>query len=204
MARLEQWRLRLMEYFIAFVNFQPYASFLERMFRNFEKPLHEVRKKETDSKILRILSLEILDTLYPEDECLYVFTDGSKLTDNSNASTGVCCNLFFSFYTPIGIHSTPFGTEIAAIRIALSQLHCHTDRVSKVVILCDSRAALLVISSMEAPLSVDILKCQLLIGDLLHCHIDIAMQWIPSHCGIDGNETADCLTKKGTKNLSNI
>ncbi|GFV14251.1 hypothetical protein TNCV_1163741 [Trichonephila clavipes] len=57
------------------------------------------------------------------------------------------------------------------------------------------------ISSIEAPLSVDILNCQLLIGDLLQCHIDSAIQWIPSHCGIDGNENADCLVKKETKSF---
>ncbi|GFU98927.1 uncharacterized protein LOC103523953 [Trichonephila clavipes] len=100
--------------------------------------LQEVQKKETGSQILRILSLETFDTLYLEDEWLYVYKDGSKLTDNSNAGAGVCCNLL-SFYTPIGIHSTAYDAEISAIRIALSQLLCHTDRVSKVVILCDSR-----------------------------------------------------------------
>ncbi|GFW43633.1 hypothetical protein TNCV_4769831 [Trichonephila clavipes] len=79
-----------------------------------------------------------------------------------------------SFYTPIGIHDTAFDAEIAAIHIVLSQFFCHTDCVSKVVILCDSRVAHQAISSIEAPLSKDILKCQLL--DLLQCHIDIAIQ----------------------------
>ncbi|GFY59410.1 hypothetical protein TNIN_318601 [Trichonephila inaurata madagascariensis] len=65
--------------------------------------------------------------------------------------------------------------------------------------LCDSGAAFQAIFSIEAPLSVDILKFQLLIGDLLQCHIGIAMQCIPSNCGIDWNENADCLVKKGTK-----
>ncbi|GFW17097.1 hypothetical protein TNCV_2762211 [Trichonephila clavipes] len=108
--------------------------------------LHEFCKKETGSQILRIFSLETLDTLYPENEWLYVFRDGSKMTDNSNASAGVCCNLLF-FYIPIGIHSTAFDAELLAIRIVLSQLlyEYHTD--------CGSRAALQAIYSIEASLS---------------------------------------------------
>ncbi|GFW93686.1 hypothetical protein TNCV_4542131 [Trichonephila clavipes] len=58
----------------------------------------------------------------------------------------------------------------------LSQLLCRIDRVSKVVILGDSKASHQTISSIEAPLSVGILKCQLLIGDLLQSRIDIAVQ----------------------------
>ncbi|GFW60649.1 hypothetical protein TNCV_569951 [Trichonephila clavipes] len=100
---------------------------------------------------------------------------------------------------PIEIHSSAVDAEFAAMRIDLSQLLCHTDRVSKVVILSDSRAALQAISSIEAPIPVDNLKCQLLIGDLFQSHIDIAIKRIPLHCGMDENENADCLAKKGTK-----
>ncbi|GFY10308.1 RNase H domain-containing protein [Trichonephila clavipes] len=155
-------------------------------------------KERNSLKILRILSLETLNTLYLESEWLYVFTDDSKLTDNSNAGAGVCCDLF-SFCSLIGIHRTAFNAEIASIHIAVCQLFCHTDRVSKVVILSDSRAVLQAISSIKALMSVDILKCQQLIDDILQSHIDIALQWIPSHCGIDGKENAECLAKKGTK-----
>ncbi|GFS31388.1 hypothetical protein TNIN_165861 [Trichonephila inaurata madagascariensis] len=149
-------------------------------------------ERKIDSRILRILSVETLDNLYPENERLYVFMDGSKLTDNRNAGAGVCCKLLL-------IYSTDFDAKIAAIRIVLFPLLCHTDCASMVVILCDIRAAHGAIFCIEAPFSVDIHKCQLLVCDLLQCHKDIAMQWIPSHCGIDENENADCLLKKGTK-----
>ncbi|GFV13423.1 hypothetical protein TNCV_2556051 [Trichonephila clavipes] len=49
------------------------------------------RKKKTGSQIQRILSLEILKTFHYDGEWLYVFTDGSKFTDNSNAGAGVFC-----------------------------------------------------------------------------------------------------------------
>ncbi|GFW63594.1 hypothetical protein TNCV_4328821 [Trichonephila clavipes] len=69
------------------------------------------------------------DNFYPEDEWLLVYMDGSKLTDNRYTYAGVCCKLL-SFYTPIEIHSTAFDAVFAALRIALFQLHSHTDRVS--------------------------------------------------------------------------
>ncbi|GFY44749.1 hypothetical protein TNIN_302211 [Trichonephila inaurata madagascariensis] len=45
------------------------------------------------------------------------------------------------------------------------------------------------------PMSVDTLKCQQLISDILRCHMNHGIQWIKSHCGIDGNENTNCLTK---------
>ncbi|GFX65759.1 hypothetical protein TNCV_2042931 [Trichonephila clavipes] len=63
-------------------------------------------------------------------------------------------------YRPIGKYSTAFDAEIAAIRITLSQLLCHTDRVSKLVILSDSMVTFEAISSFKAPILVDVLKCQ--------------------------------------------
>ncbi|GFX00655.1 hypothetical protein TNCV_2236621 [Trichonephila clavipes] len=80
-----------------------------------------------------------------------------ELIDKSNEGTGVCCNLL-SFYTN-RIYRTAFDAKTAAIRIALSRLLSHTDRVSKVVILSNSRVALQAISSIEAPISVVISKC---------------------------------------------
>ncbi|GFS39574.1 hypothetical protein TNIN_327231 [Trichonephila inaurata madagascariensis] len=52
------------------------------------------RKKEADSQTLRILSLETLNTLYSEGKWLYVFTDGSKLTDNINVGAGVSSAIY--------------------------------------------------------------------------------------------------------------
>ncbi|GFT16731.1 uncharacterized protein LOC103523915 [Trichonephila clavipes] len=97
------------------------------------------------------------------------------------------------------LFTTALFLMLTAMHIVLSQLFCHTNRFSKVVILSDSRAALYARSSIKVPMSVDVRKCQQLISDILRSHIDIAMQWIPSHCGIDGNENADSLAKKGTK-----
>ncbi|GFS31500.1 RNase H domain-containing protein [Trichonephila inaurata madagascariensis] len=64
----------------------------------------------------------------------------------------------------------------------------------------DSRAVLLTISSSEALASVDILKIHLSLNDLMESHEErFALQWVPAHCGLQGNETADSLTNKASK-----
>ncbi|GFY71784.1 hypothetical protein TNIN_394851 [Trichonephila inaurata madagascariensis] len=115
--------------------------------------------------------------------------DGSKLTDNSNADAGVCCNLF-SFYTQIGNHSTAFDAKITAT---------HRSCFNGSYIVRFKGGPIQAISSIEAPLSVNILKCQTLAGDLLQCYIDIVMRCIPLHWRFDGSENADCLAKIGQK-----
>jgi hypothetical protein len=49
------------------------------------------------------------------------------------------------------------------------------------------------ITTMEAR------DCQDLIRQLMTKHKQIALQWIPGHCQITGNEQADALAKKGAK-----
>ena len=46
--------------------------------------------------------------------------------------------------------------------------------------------------------SNDILYCRKLIRNLTAQNKEIVLHWIPSHCGIVGNEMADNLAKKGT------
>ncbi|GFS60035.1 hypothetical protein TNIN_491691 [Trichonephila inaurata madagascariensis] len=62
----------------------------------------------------------------------------------------------------------------------------------------DSRMALQAISSIEAQLSrysqMSTVNCR-----FTSMPYRIAMQWIPSHYGIDGNENANCSVKKRTK-----
>ncbi|GIY22873.1 hypothetical protein CDAR_599931 [Caerostris darwini] len=90
----------------------------------------------------------MLNILYPDPEWLRIFFDGSLLSDSHNAGARVFSE-FFSFYVPVG-RGTAFDGEIAAIRTALSQLQCHLEKFTR-VILCDSIAALLAIVSDNNP-----------------------------------------------------
>ena len=48
-------------------------------------------------------------------------------------------------------------------------------------------------------ISTEARDCQALIGQLKAKHKQIALQWIPGHCQMAGNEHADALAKKGAK-----
>ncbi|GIY87029.1 RNase H domain-containing protein [Caerostris darwini] len=143
----------------------------------------------------------MLNILYPDPEWLRILTDRSLL---SKAGAGVFSEIF-SFYVPVG-RGTAFDGEIAAIRTALYQLQCHLEKFTRVVILCDSRAALLAIVSNNNPKTQDILDCRYHPENLASLEKTIVLQWVSAPCGVPGNEKADFLAKMGAlitqKNIS--
>ena len=73
-------------------------------------------KGEIGTETLRHLALETMNTRYPQDKWLHIFTDGSQIDGYINAGAGIHCELF-SCYMPLGQHSTAFDGEIQAIRM---------------------------------------------------------------------------------------
>ena len=144
------------------------------------------------------LTLETMNTRYPQDKWLHIFTDSSQLEGYIKAGAGIHCELF-SCYIPLGQHSTAFDGEIEAIRTALRLLNLHQNKFERSVIFSDSKAAILSAGSTETKISAEARDCQDLIRQLKVKHKQIALQWIPGHCQIAGNEQADTLPKKGTK-----
>jgi len=59
---------------------------------------------ETGTETLRHLALETMNTRYPQDKLLHIFTDGSQIDGYINASAGIHCEPF-SCYMPLGQHS---------------------------------------------------------------------------------------------------
>jgi len=116
-----------------------------------------------------------------------------------NAGAGIYCERF-SCYMQLGQHSTAFDGEIEAIRTALLLLNLHQNKFERAVIFSDSKAAILSAGSTETVISTEVRDCrQALIRQLKAKHKQIALQWIPGHCQIAGNEHADKLAKKGAK-----
>jgi len=131
---------------------------------------------------------------------MHIFTDGSQIDGYINAGGGIYCELF-SCYTsiPLGQHSTAFDGEIEATRTALRLLNLHQNKFERAVIFSDPTATILFAGSTETVISTEAKDCQVLIRQLKAKHKQIALQWIPGHCQITGNEDADALAKKGAK-----
>jgi ribonuclease HI len=82
---------------------------------------------------------------------------------------------------------------------ALMQLFGRTGSFEKAVIFSDSSAAIQLIAKLDALPSKRVTEIHSSIKLLQGLQKDIKFQWIPSHCGVMGNEMAYYLAKKGTK-----
>ncbi|KAJ4429612.1 hypothetical protein ANN_21798 [Periplaneta americana] len=156
----------------------------------------EILKSEVNTKILKQLSLETINIRYPPQNWLHLYTDGSLISREQGASASVTCCLF-SLYRSLGYGTTSFDGEIIAISECLRNLLCHINKFRNAVILSDSKAAILSIVSKHTPSSqtAEITK---MLSQLISLNKRIVFQWIPSHCGILGNENVDALAKKGS------
>jgi hypothetical protein len=80
---------------------------------------------------------------------------------------------------------------------ALRQFFSRTGSCKKAVTFTESTAAILSISKSDAPPSKRITEIHSSMKLLKGLQHDIKFQWIPSHCGVVGNEMADYLAMKG-------
>ncbi|GFW11712.1 uncharacterized protein LOC103524116 [Trichonephila clavipes] len=112
-----------------------------------------VRKRDLSPTALHAIALETINTRFPPEEWLHIYTDGSLLDFAQGAGIGVFSHLF-SFY----LHAGPLTT--------------HFDEL-----------------------------CRELLGKIKG---KIVFQWVPSHCGLWGNQRADFLAKKGMGILQNF
>ncbi|GFU81428.1 uncharacterized protein LOC103524116 [Trichonephila clavipes] len=126
-----------------------------------------VRKRDLSPTALHAIALETINTRFPPEEWLHIYTDGSLLDFAQGAGIGVFSHLF-SFY----LHAGPLTN--------------HFD---------DSTSALQALSNYNDNNCLRVQNCRELLGKIKG---KIVFQWVPSHCGLWGNERADFFGKKGT------
>ncbi|GFY19891.1 uncharacterized protein LOC103524116 [Trichonephila clavipes] len=128
----------------------------------------------------------------------------SQLPCRSTRGTGILQirkNHLFSFYLHAGPLTTHFDGEVEAIHIALQQLAVRLPPIERAVILSDSTSAFQALSNYNENNCLRVQNCRELLGIVKG---KIVFQWVPSHCGLWGNERADFLAKKGTDILQNF
>ena len=141
---------------------------------------------------------EFRDAQGPHDE---VYTDGSKIDERVGAAAVI--NRHFQngettcrqLSKRLPNNSTIFAAEATAITLALNYYR-HMDPVQhNVVIYSDSMSCLPAIEGEDTdnPLICQIMNLLWALSDKGTC---VRFYWVPSHCGIEGNEVVDQLAKE--------
>ena len=126
-----------------------------------------------------------------------IYTDGSVNKDKSGCGI---YNINFQIKTRIPDLSTIFTAEVYSIFLAITYVVNHYQS-GVYLILTDSLSAIFALKAAHNSKHHLVLKIASLLSNLKNHRI--AIQWIPSHMGITGNELADSLAKDSL-NLSYI
>ena len=156
------------------------------------------KKEEELSHQMKLLSLEYIHETYPETTWTHIYTDGSAEGSRKNGGAGVSIRKTGEAEKrkalPSGTVCSNFRAELTGIKAALEYISEETHTGRRYVIFCDSLSA---IQSLDREPKDSLTRSILTI--LSNINAAVTVQWIPSHIGIPGNETADQLAKEGSK-----
>ena len=165
--------------------------------------IDDVSKANTDPVQLYNIGIKTIMS-YPES-INQVYTDGSAFKGTYRAGYGARIEFYDKtckeFAEPCGTHCDNFEAEAEAIQHVIQKLNetfiNNPDKVSDSVIFTDSLSVLQTLDQQNYT-SKSIRNLALQISLFLEKHPStVYLQWIPSHCGIEGNERADTLAKRG-------
>ncbi|GFW05100.1 uncharacterized protein LOC103524116 [Trichonephila clavipes] len=125
----------------------------------------DVRKRDLSPTALHAIALETINTRFPPEEWLHIYTDGSLLDFAQGSGIGVFSHLF-SFYLHAGPLTTHFDGEVEAIHIALQQLAVRLPPIERAVILSDSTSALQALSIYNENNCLRVQNCRELLGKI--------------------------------------
>lgn len=127
------------------------------------------------------------------DESEKWFTDGSK-TDE-----GTGCGIYgpnAEIFIPLDENASVFQTEVLAISVCAHKIMESKPKGLAFSIYSDSQAAILAIGNVVCKSKL-VKECKLNLNSL-GTHNTVKLFWIPGHSGLDGNEAADSLARKGS------
>ena len=140
--------------------------------------------------------LEYVNTKYP-DQWTHVYTDGSAAEATRDGGGGVCIRYNGGkahIIIATGKYSTNFKAAAEALKKATNEIRDNILQTKPdVVIFTD---VLSVLNELQNPRQKDLNEVETALVDLA-AQTNLALQWIPTHCGIKGNELADRLAQEG-------
>lgn len=162
----------------------------------------EVSKKETGPNELMVKGQETIDS-YPE-EWIHVYTDGSSFKGTINAGYGARIEYadksWSEIHSPCGVFCSNFEAEALDIEAAMHQIQqdltVRPEKVENIVVFSDSKSVLQSIDQDRQDNSTIRSLVYSMSSTTKHFSIELHLQWIPSHCGIPGNERADTLAAR--------
>ena len=141
---------------------------------------------------------EYLDITYPKETWTRVYTDGSAEQATRNGGAGIYIQYpdgsedSLTFAT--GILSTNYKSEAVAIEKGASYLENKQLPPQNIVFLSDASS---VVDALKRNRHKELNSLSQAVINLCESH-KVAIQWIPSHCGLYGNEKADTLAKEAS------
>ena len=153
----------------------------------------------------KALALEHIHHKYPSKKWTHAYTDGSATEATKDGGAGILIKLKTmeeEISLPTGRYSSNFRAEATALQEAAKRLARGRRKAKKnIVIFTD---ALSVLEALKNPRSEDLDPLTLCpdhsFEHTLHPQQEgRAVQWIPAHCNIRGNERADRLAKEGSR-----
>ena len=141
-----------------------------------------------------------IETYY--NDYIHIFTDGSVLENGNAGSAFVIPKMKTEKQYHLGKHYSIFTAELVAILMALKHIDDLSITACKLLLCVDSKSALQVIENENAKIRIEmILEIKHVIHRLSCKGINVTFFWVPSHCGIYGNELVDAAAKQAGRNI---
>ena len=159
------------------------------------------KKSEYDQKELKETVITLLNELYPNSNWVRVYTDGSFDEATKKGGAGILIEWpngeRLEKSSATSRLSDSFKAESAALELAATTLlnHPHTPN-SRIVLLTD---AMTVLQALQESTTKRTESLKTVLTNLNKISRETALQWIPSHTQIEGNDTADKLAKLGSR-----
>jgi len=118
-----------------------------------------------------------------------IFTDGSKSSDRCGFGVWLP-SMELETHMDVNHAASIFTAEAEAIIEALRQVNLQISK--KILIISDSKSVLTAVESYpHSNTHPSVFTIKSLLYELNLQEFDIKLLWVPSHCGIEGNERAD-------------